>query len=358
MRFHTSVTERGDFRSCRRRWDLGVNKCLVHKSRVPWNLIFGEAIHKGLEAYYKNNNRQVARAKAAFTRQWKVELSNLMDVYGTLFGHGIEDEWQMYQDKGIQMLTYYDFYDQKFPFWDDVLEVNIEERAFVDILDLDGERLPGLPLLSGRIDLVVKKDKGIWIVDHKTAANAYQARALDVDDQLTGYAYVYWRLSGEVPRGVIYNALIKEPPRPPKVLNSGELSKDKSQRTTYDLYLTAIKENGLERADYTEMLEFLFDKGWSQFFLRDAMERNIEELESFEKRLRYEYTDMVRAIEDPAYMYPNPSQSNCSWCGYVAICQAMEEQGDVEYVIEEGYEVIPPRIQIPKRVLSEKWEGV
>jgi hypothetical protein len=36
----------------------------------------------------------------------------------------------------------------------------------------------------------------------------------------------------------------------------------------------------------------------------------------------------------------------------------MEEKGDVEFVKEEAYEVVPPRIQIPKAVLSERWKGV
>lgn len=357
-RFHTTITERGSFRTCRRQWDLDVNQRLAHKNKIPWNLIFGEAIHKGLESYYRNNRRDPVVAKRAFTKQWKIEQSNMLDLYGGLYDGNLSEEWETYLDKGQTMLTYYDIYDRKFPFWEEVLEVNIEERGFVDIVHPGGDQLEGLPILSGRIDLKVRRKDGIWIVDHKTAANAYEARALDVDDQLTGYAYIYWRTTGEVPRGVICNTLIKEPPKPPRILNDGSISKDKSQRTTYDLYLQTIRDNELDRANYTDILEFLYEKRWDQFFVRYAMERNIEELESFEERLYYEYEDMCRGMTYPEYLYPNPSQHNCGWCSFVPICQAMEEKGDVEFIKEEMYEVVPSRHKIPKAVLSEKWKGV
>ena len=57
------------------------------------------------------------------------------------------------------------------------------------------------------------------VVDHKTAAQKpAEGRSLDIDDQLTGYAYVYWRLTGELPRQMVYNVLIKALPGPPRVI--------------------------------------------------------------------------------------------------------------------------------------------
>jgi len=318
-------------------------------------LIFGEAIHKGLEAYYKSNTRSVTDAHAAYLAQWKTEYDRLYDLYRGLFDYGIEEEWEMYEEKGLRMLAYYDVYDRQFPFWDEVLEINIEERSFVEILSPAGRAAnlyptEGKPLLSGRIDLVVKRKDGIWIVDHKTAQSTYDARALDVDDQLTGYCYIYWRLTGEIPRGAIYNALIKEPPGPPRVLKDGSLSRDKAQRTTYDLYLEAIRENHLVIEDYTEILDYLQDKGWHQFFVRDTVQRNIEELESFEDRLYAEYQDMELALRNEMNRYPNPSQFNCPACPIVPLCQTHEEKGDVDYLIREMYEVGEPRVKIPEGV--------
>lgn len=359
-RFHTTVTERGGFRSCRRRWHLEDVQHLTHKDRIAWALIFGEAVHKGLEYYYKNT-RKISRALAGFTKQWNQERTILQDTYGGLYSAGIGDEWLAYKEKGELMLRYYDVYDRQAEFqWDKVIEVvNTETRLYVDIRDFNGEQIEGLPLLSGRPDLIVRRKDGIWIVDHKTAASAYTARALDIDDQLTGLAYLWWRLTGDVPRGALYNSLIKEPPHPPKILKDGTPSKDKGQRTTYDLYTEALKECGIRQwAEYEEILDYLEKKRWNQFYLREGLIRNEEELESFELRLSMEYEDMKRCIEHPVYAYPNPSQMNCGSCAVLPICQAMEEQSNVEFVMDGMYRIDEPRVTIPSKYLSPKWKGV
>lgn len=358
QRFHTTVTERGSFRTCRRQWYEETQNRLSSKGQVAWYFLFGDCIHKALEAYYTDNKRDLATMMRAFKRAWKKENDRLHAEYGSL-AQTMLDEWFEYFLKGEQMLIYYDMYDRQAEWqWDEVIDLSIEERGFIDILNpFTEERLPGLPLLSGKIDMVVRRKDGIWIVDHKTAASAYDARALDIDDQLTGYCYIYWRLTGTMPRGAVYNALIKDPPKPPNVLKSGELSKDKAQRTTHDLYLQAIEDNDLDTENYTEILAYLKEKKWSQFFLRDVVMRNEEELLSFERRLYHEYQDMERVLVEPELRYPNPGQRICGGCRMIPLCQAMEEQND-EWVRETMYEQIPPRTQIPKKIQSDKWEGV
>ena len=291
-------------------------------------------------------------ARDAFKATWEERGDELRDKYGGLYEMGLGDEWLEYLTKGDTMLVYYDEYDRANPFWDDVVEVNVEERSFVEILDdHSGKPRPGRPLLSGKIDLVVhRKGSGIWTVDHKTAASAYDARALDVDDQLTGYAYIWYRITGEVPSGALYNALIKEPPKPPRVLKDGSLSKDKQQRTTHALYMQAIVENEFSIADYVEILEFLEEKGWHSFFMRDGLQKNLEEIESFEWRLNHEYEDMQRALSDDGFLYPNPGQRTCPGCGVISICQAMEEGGDVDFIKDSMFIETDPRVIIPEGV--------
>jgi hypothetical protein len=153
---------------------------------------------------------------------------------------------------------------------------------------------------------------------------------------------------------------MKEPPHPPRLIkNDTALSQDKSQRTTYDLYLAAIKEHGFDRADYTEFLEILRAKGWESFFLRDEVHKNEEELLSFERRLYAEYLDMSSALANPdLMMYPNPGQWTCPSCAVLPICQAMEEQGDVEYIRDSMFVVQEPRHEVPAEIRDPKWEGV
>ena len=350
-RFHTTVTERAGFRTCRRRWHLDTVQRLAPKDQVTWYLIFGDCVHAALDVYYRNG-RDLKKAHAAFKRAWKKEDTLLRSKFGAFYSMGIEDEWLMHKERGIEMLRCYDMFDREDPFFDQVVDIAIEERAFIDILDLDGEPQPDLPLLSGRIDLVVKTKNGdVWIVDHKALASAPTDTALDIDDQLTGYCYIYWRLTGVMPRGALYNVLIKDPPKPPRLLKDGSLSKAKDQRTTYDLYIQALREIGEEgNPDYDEILTFLQASGWRRFFVRIGSERNMEQLASFEEHLFRETRDMKICLEDETEAYPSPSQYTCPGCSVMPICKAMEEQGDVEWVVNHGFRVQDPRTKIPKGV--------
>lgn len=362
-RFHTTVTERASFRTCRRQWYLENIELLEPQGSVAWPLIFGTVCHEALDVYYRNI-RSLSDALDAFTDAWKIEDDRLARLYGGLYKMGIEEEWSDYRDKGMQMLKYYDVHDRASGFFDDVeavgigfdawrQNVQVEERHFVEIFDRNKNHIEGTPLLSGRIDLVVNRPNGVWIVDHKTLASAPAWRALEVDDQLTGYCFLWWRMTGDLPRGALYNVLLKDPPKPPRILKSGGLSLDKAQRTTFDLYVQAIDELGLDRRDYEDFLNFLGAKGWNTFFPRDGMNRNKHEIRNFERRLAVEYEDMQRALDDEDARYPNPTQRVCQTCSMVALCQAMEDGSDVQSIREEMYQVKEPRHQVPDDLHEE-----
>lgn len=357
---HTTATERGSFRDCRRRWYLENIELLEPSGSAAWNLMFGSVVHEALDAYYRNQ-RDVDMAVDAFNTAWEVDDKRLAHDYGGLYSQGIEQEWYDHKIKGQTMLKYYDQHDRQSNFFDTVVEVGlgfdawrqnvtVEERQFVEILGWDGEATGDL--LSGRIDLVVKRPDGLWIVDHKTAASAPAWRALELDDQLTAYCYIFWRITGNVPRGALYNVLLKDPPKPPRVLRDGTLSKAKDQRTTFDLYVAAIQELGQPLADYEEFLNFLAEKGWNTFFPRDGMNRNIHEIRNFERQLAAEREDMKRALSDERYRYKNANQRTCSMCSVVSICQAMEDGSDVEAVKEQMYQKKQPRHTIPSDLVA------
>lgn len=348
-RFHTTVTEVGSFRTCRRRWYLDTHLRLAPKDQVTWYLIFGDCIHAALEAYYKSG-RDAKKMNAAFIRAWRKEDAKLREKYSSFYDMGIGDEWDKHKERGKEMLRCYDMFDRADPFFSQIEEVAIEERGFIEILGPDGEPLEGNPLLSGKIDIVGKNRRDDWIEDHKALASAPNDSILDIDDQLTGYAYIYWRIADILVRGVMYNVLIKDPPHPPKILKDGSISKDKSQRTTFELYVQTIKELGLEIADYEDILNFLAASGWRRFFVRIGTTRNMEQLASYEDHLWRTVRDMQACIEDPAEAYPNPSQYTCPGCSVLPICKAMEEDGDVDWVINHGFVTQEPRTKIPRGV--------
>lgn len=351
--FHTTVTERNSFRTCRRSWHLGTVRRLSTKGKVTWYFLFGDMVHAALEEYYKRD-RNLDDALAELDRQWRLHDDQLRLTYGNLYNtEEVSEYWAGEKERAESMLINYDRFDREHPFFNRVLDMSIEERSFVEILDPQGEPIKNA-LLSGKIDMVVECEDGVWIVDHKTLSSIPSDSALDIDDQITAYCYIYWRTTGVMPRGGMYNVLIKDPPKPPRQLKNGSLSKDKSQRTTYDLYIREIDNLGLtgDLPEYEEILSYLEEKGWSQFYVRLKSERNMEQLANFEKHLFHEYADMDEALEFQDQLYPNPSQYTCPRCPYLPICKAMEEGSDPEYVISHGYEVLEPRHTIPEEFVN------
>lgn len=355
--FHTSVTDRISFRDCRRRWYYEVVERLGYKDAINWALWTGDLLHYGLEWYYKSD-RDIAYTIAMLEREYKRRDDILAQDYGPVYGLGIgESGWQEYT-LVKSMLVNYDEFDRADRFFDEILHVNVERRSFVPILSATTRRRLPQAWLSGRIDLVVGRRDGIWIVDHKSAQRSPSFAALDVDDQLTGYAYVYWRAFGEVPRGALYNVLIKRIPEPPSVLKSGQLSRDRTQHTTYDLYVQALIDQGIrDVTPYSDILAALKERGYSEYFVRDGSTRSLEELHSFERRLYWEYRDMrdaKRLGPYHAFTYPNPTQRTCLTCSVEPLCHAHEKGDDVEWLKQTRYVKLPPRVEIPKEVTNAK----
>ncbi len=178
------------------------------------------------------------------------------------------------------------------------------------------------------------------MVDHKSSGvTPSLGRELDLDDQLTGYAYVYWRLTGELPESIIYNVLVKKVPKPPEILKNGTPSKAKGQQTTFGLYLDTLKALNLDPAPYAEVLAALQAEGWSRYFVRESVTRNLAQLESYEEHLYHEYRDMVSVVENPELAYPSPDPIRCARCPFISVCQAMEDGGDFESLIEAKFKV-------------------
>ena len=146
--------------------------------------------------------------------------------------------------------------------------------------------------------------------------------------------------------------LLKQLPSPPAVLKSGELSKNKAQLTTYDMYSAAITEHGLSRVDYGEMLAMLQERGYRDFFVRDAVSHTEEELLSYERHVYAQYQDMLRALEDEEMAYHNPSQQTCPSCSLINLCHAMERQDDVQDIVANQFMVREPRVTIPKEMMA------
>lgn len=379
-----SVTERVGFRTCRRRWWLQTIDNLA--PRLPiWALEFGTGMHSALEVYY--NSRSIKKAHAALDKWYKKEekrsaenelrgLPGADELLDELFdlrtlGHGMLDNYVLYEKTATVQLGKVLAVEGKFKKGvkfknvvpkgyppEAAVELHPSGRLMVPIVNPDTKQPFSIqagygsgtgPYLTGKIDLLTERKtpkKGIWVVDHKTAASAHQEDGLEFDDQVTGYCYIVWRWTGVIPRGVVYNDLIKQLPKDPRMVKEEtELSAAKDQLTTAALYKEKMKELGLitpggliVQEKYEDCLNALLARGYDPFFRRFELTRNEEQLLNFERRLADEYWSMIEVRKEPkGKAYPNPMVMNCRGCGVKRICLAMEDGSDAQGIIETEF---------------------
>lgn len=114
------------------------------------------------------------------------------------------------------------------------------------------------PSMKGVIDVVWKnKETGrILITDYKFSNTDKGQEDILLDEQMYIYAVVYAHLNGlsleDIDIG--YINIPKCEMNKPRVLKSGQLSKDKAQNVTYTKYVETIQELGLNMADYEDFL--------------------------------------------------------------------------------------------------------
>lgn len=386
--FDVSVTERVGFRSCRRRWWLETIENLAPRMPI-WALEFGTGMHSALEVYY--NTRSIKKAHAALDKWYKKEekRSSENELQGLPGADELLQELWELKKLGHVMLDNYVLYEKvakiglgkvlavegKFKKGvkfknkppkgypsDAKVELHPSGRLLVPIVDPESKKpfvqeigdtlkyMGGKVYLTGKIDLLTERKtpkKGIWVIDHKTAAQAHQEDGLEFDDQVTGYCYVVWRWTGVIPRGVVYNDLIKQAPKEPRLIKEGkELSTAKDQLTTPDMYREALLEFGhmqkkggeIFSEKHAECLDALLARGWDPFFRRFEPVRNEHQLLEFERRLAEEYWDMTETREYPqSKAYPNPMVINCRGCSMKRICLAMEDGSDAQGIIDVEY---------------------
>lgn len=373
-----SVTERMEFKTCRRRWWFTTIENLEPKLSEDLAFEFGGAMHRALEAFYSTRRKGVNKDKAYAEldksfKALKAEADNDL-VWKTVVEH---------ETLGHEMLRHYLEYD------------SVARVKLGDVIAVEGKVLQGagvkpsppegygpatrvrrhesgrllvpivhpvtkeplveentkeIPYLTGRIDLLTERKtphRGLWITDHKTAASAPNDKGLDFDDQVTGYCYVVWRWTGVIPRGVIYNVLVKKTPKEPRIVQSkvkGEeltVSTAKDQLTLPRLYRDALKEYKLitpggriPSEAHAQCMAALLERGWDPFFKRMEVTRNEHQMQSYEERLYTEYEDMLEAHDFEAKRYPSPSTRLCPYCPVRSICLAIEDGSDFEDVIE------------------------
>lgn len=340
------VTEVEKFKECRRAWYLGEIRGLVPKTPTDY-LWFGDKMHLGLQRLAETGD--VGQAILAFNEACNASIPDLEKGFGPFWA----DMAPMFQELvtlGRGMLHNYALFDRATGF--NLKTVALEERLFVPIHNPNGRSLKGQPQLTARMDRLAIRDgqDGEYIVDYKSGTRAWtEGRNLELDEQTTGYHYEFWRVRGYLPRGMIYDTLFKRVPNEPKVLKQQkkgggvQLSRDKDQGTTFDLYVAALHEMNLDPKDYTDILVSLKEQAWSKYFKREVTTRNMEQIRNYERDIFYTFQDMREVARDPRKAYPSPSPMRCPRCPFRDVCIAMNDGSDYEDMIKARFTVSPEK---------------
>lgn len=312
-------TEIGDFLRCRKRYDYRWFQNLEPK-QVSDKLTIGSAIHKFLEAWYLERRFDES---VEVMREYIIENS----------AHLEEVQLHDMLDLATNVCTNY------------VANYGMDENWTVKAVELPfSVRLDEHTNYVGTIDLVVEDQDGhVWFIDHKTTAaiDIYDKNS-DMDRQISRYWWALEQLGYNV-HGFIYNIILKDFPVEPKVLKSGALSKDKSQKTTAQLYRQAIERNGLNEADYADFLQYL-DEQPKEFFRRLKVERTVAErvaaimeMEDVIDDIRHQ--KLVQSHYQQARMYRNITK-DCHWdCPFKTLCIAEMDGSNADHIRSELFNV-------------------
>lgn len=171
--------------------------------------------------------------------------------------------------------------------------------------------------IVGVIDLVCKhKSTGkIYLFDYKFCSTQKTYCDIILNEQLYIYAYLYasknWLDVEDVVVG--YISIPYAELSPPKVLSNGKLSVNKTQATSYQLFVDAIIKQKLNISDYEDILEhlksFKYIKIIHSTVSRDKVDSIIDNIKNIEKDMQKDY---VLECWD---------NYKCSKCLYVVECK-------------------------------------
>ncbi len=311
------VTERSTFKFCRRMWKYSYLESLVPIAEPKNAMWAGRGIHYGLAEFYRKRRDPIEGFE-----EWLRTVIPDSDW---------QTMWQEEKDqiKATQQLVhpllqgYVDF------------ATRCDDWEIVAVEDPIRIKIPHTKTyLIGTLDLLVRRNGRLWVVDHKSVASFADPEYLDFDDQMTAYLWLVWQKYKEFPAGAVYNQLRKKVPAEPQLLKSGlALSKDKSIDTTRKVYLDTILKHNFNPVDYADILSRL---ELNEFYKREFVVRNQHSLETFSRDL----TDEARTMLTKGIpLYPSPSR-DCTWaCSYKVLSRAESEGGDVDSLKEALFKV-------------------
>lgn len=350
-----------DFLRCRLRWKYRWVDKLVPKQQ-DGKLFFGTLFHKFVEVLYNTSDAEKAYQEMVelfnqtdTTRMEQTELDGLLDLVTQVTTNYVQ-QWHNQNEHTKTIATELRF---AIPLDDQIVYEGTIDRIFLD------------------------SDNRIWFSDYKTTTSIERYdKNTEMDRQISRYWWALqqlqlgngyiWNSEQEVwihvqehrmyedikdkqIAGFMYDIVLKDYPRPPKELKKGGLSKDKSQKTTYNMYLDTLKShyNSTELDevwdDYKDILDHLQQQEseyGNRFFRRIPVTRSQEELQAAIQEFYHQAKEsrvIKKSFEESDSLGYNPIHRNitidCHWdCPYQSLCVASMDGSNINLLIDLAYE--------------------
>lgn len=212
---------------------------------------------------------------------------------------------------------------------------------------------------KGRVDRVIMQDQRVFLGETKTGRSLPGEDFREWDIQTLLYIWALEKARLFKFDGIMWDHIRTKTPTIPRVLKNGQLSQAKNIDTTYEVYMQAIAEQGLNPADYSEILDILAMKK-NQFYRRVfvPIPRHFVPLVVHDAKLSA--NEIYRAKVHPekaSSKLRSMSNKTCPNCMYSKICHAAMQGADVEFIIQEDYMPKPPHHQEEENEPEDRESG-
>lgn len=286
----------------------------------------GSVLHRLLEAHYKKE-------------PWEP----LIDAFEENFHKMFVEEQELYGDLPGECRRIMEGYLRQYK--------GVREKAFAVELEFGEDKpvqLQGDVYLAGRIDLILRDDKGTWLVEHKSHGEIPDESTRFLNLQTVIYLTAAERLGYHLD-GVLWNYLRTKTPTVPRLLKDGTISRAKNIDTDYETYLQAIKEAGQDPADYQEELERVSE---NVFYARKYLPRS----DRLAKSLLRDVVITAHEMNKLKY-YPHRNLGfHCRSCEYRELCEAELLGLDVEFIRKAEYVSVEEMKRMDKGEFGEYGE--
>lgn len=314
----------------------------VHLERGSW-------VHTLLEVHYADDPAKTIEVTLGgrkrvvkVGRDWRKAHKVLTHVFNNLFEEEREELGDLPAECARIMRSYLARYQEDEDEHEETIAVELDEWV----------TLPTGDEFNFIIDQVlVRSDGGVWLRDHKTLGEFMPEQFMLIDAQLARYFWAFRQLKefrslSRRLRGVEFNEIRTKAPTIPELVNQKGstkanpkpkvLTKRANLDTDHATYMQAIRDNGFDPKEYSDILVRL-DAQEDRFFRRTILPRDKPIVTQMMRELLMTAKDIKR--HTAAGHFPRTPDKSCTWgCDFLEPCAAQLHGADITDIIKLKYD--------------------